>query len=305
VETKVQRIIVALITLTALGLAYASGALAADMSVPPPDFVQMGKGPPDFSQMGKAPPDFLQMGKAPPPIVTKGPMFTKAPRAVPTMDWTGFYIGADAGAAWADTLATWNPLPSPVAFGVLPISAHDRDAAFIGGGHAGYNYQFMPDWVGGVEADWTWTKANASFTQAWASDGAVVTPGSVTTMSTSLDWLASARGRVGYLVAQNIMAYATGGAAFARIDYGASDSNTTGYVTNAALSKTEVGYVVGGGVEWALNCNWLLRAEYLYYRFNDVPSVVATSAAAPGFPSGYSWGSTAVNVARAGVSYKF
>ena len=58
VETKVQRIIVALIVTVVLGLAYASCALAADMTVPPPDFSQMGKAPPDFSEMGKAPRDF-------------------------------------------------------------------------------------------------------------------------------------------------------------------------------------------------------------------------------------------------------
>jgi len=48
VETKVQRIIVALIVTVVLGLAYASGALAADMTVPPLDFSRMGKAPPDF-----------------------------------------------------------------------------------------------------------------------------------------------------------------------------------------------------------------------------------------------------------------
>jgi hypothetical protein len=46
VETKVQRIIVALIVTVVLGPAYVSGALAADMTIPPPDFSQMGKAPP-------------------------------------------------------------------------------------------------------------------------------------------------------------------------------------------------------------------------------------------------------------------
>ena len=126
-----QRIIVALIVTVVLGLAYASGALAADMTIPPPDFSQMGKAPPDFSEMGKAPSDFLEMGKgkAPPPIIgkgpmaTKGPLFTKAPLLPPPPTWTGFYVGGDAGAAWLSTPATWNPLPDPATFGVFPNSA--------------------------------------------------------------------------------------------------------------------------------------------------------------------------------------
>jgi hypothetical protein len=92
-ETEVQRIIFVLIVTTVLGLAYASNALAADMAAPPPDcssqmgkaplgFLQIGKAPPDCIEMGmgKGPPTFLEMGKgkAPPPIVTKGPIVTKA-----------------------------------------------------------------------------------------------------------------------------------------------------------------------------------------------------------------------------------
>ena len=135
-----QRFIVALIALTALTLAHASGAFAADMAFP-------------------------NFGKMPPP-----PMLAKAPPAPPATDWTGFYVGGDAGAAFANTPATWNPLPSAPAFGAFPISGHDRDTAFVGGGHAGYDYQFMPDWVGGIEGDWTWAKARGTLTQPWVAE---------------------------------------------------------------------------------------------------------------------------------------
>jgi outer membrane immunogenic protein len=276
VETEVQRFIVALIALTALTLAYASGAFAADMAFP-------------------------NFGKMPPP-----PMLAKAPPAPPATDWTGFYVGGDAGAAFANTPATWNPLPSAPAFGAFPISGHDRDTAFVGGGHAGYDYQFMPDWVGGIEGDWTWAKARGSLTQPWVAEpGFAVNPGSVTTMSTSLDWLASARGRVGYLVAPNILAYATGGIAWARLDYAASNTDTVAYSTSAALSRTATGYAIGGGVEWEMTCNWFVRAQYLYYRFDAGPSVIAQAVSAPASPSGYSWSNTAVSVATGGLSYKF
>jgi len=337
----VQRIIVALIVTAVLGLAYASGALAADMVVPPadcpqmgkapPDFLQigkappdcaqmgkappqflgeMGKAPPDFSQMGKAPPDFLEMGKgkAPPPIMAKSPLAMKAPRmAPPPSSWTGFYVGGDAGAAWFSESATWNPLPDPATFGAFPNSANDRGVAFLGGAHAGYDYQVMPDWVVGLEGDWTWTKAGGTATQPWITDpGLVAVSGAESVISAKLDWLASARGRIGYLVTPDIMAYATGGAAWAKINYSAvSTDSGIGYSATTSSSSTQTGYAVGGGLEWTMTDNWTVRAEYLYYQFNKGPNVVAQ---APGFaaaPSNFVWGNANISVARAGISYKF
>jgi outer membrane immunogenic protein len=303
VETKVQRIIVALIVTVVLGLAYASGALAADMSIPPPDFSQMGNAPPDFSEMGKAPPPIIGKG----PMLTKEPLFTKAPPLPPPPSWTGFYVGGDAGAAWLSDPATWNPQPSPAAFGVFPITANDRETAFIGGAHVGYNDQVMPDWVVGLEGDWSWTKAGGAFTQGWiANGGAIVAPGSQTSMSANLNWIASARARVGYLIAPSLMAYATGGAAWAKVDYsGVSTNNGNGYLATFNSSSMQAGYVAGGGVEWMVTDNWTVRAEYLYYQFAKGPNVDATQPSAGAFPSNFVWGKPDVSVAQAGLSYKF
>jgi outer membrane immunogenic protein len=288
----VQQIIVALMALVALGLAYASGALAADMSSGP------GMPRPDF---------YEEMGEASRPLPVKSHLFTKAPRVAPAVDWTGYYVGADAGAAWARTPATWDPQPSPAAFGAFPISATDRGTSFVGGGHVGYNSQFAPDWVAGVEGDWTWTEARGSFTQPWLTDPAAVPVAtSGTTMNTKLDWLASIRGRFGYLVTPNVMAYATAGGAWARIDYSANSVDTTsGYFSSAAQAQTATGFAAGGGLEWAMTNDWLVRAEYLYYRFGDGPTLLAASSGFAAFPSSYSWGHATINVARAGVSYKF
>ena len=63
--------------------------------------------------------------------------------------------------------------------------------------------------------------------------------------------------------------------------------------------------MAGGGLEWMITNNWLLRGEYLYYSLNSSPSAVVSAANYPAIPSGYSWSSTNVSVARAGLSYKF
>jgi outer membrane immunogenic protein len=335
-ETKVQRIIFALIVTAVLSLAYASGALAADLKVPPatpscpqtgkapPDFLQVGKAPPDCMEMGmgkappaflpdtgKGPPDFLEMGKgkAPPPVAMKGPLEMKAPRLLPPppADWTGFYIGGDAGAAWLSDAATWNPLPDPVTFGALPITGKDRATAFIGGAHIGYNDQVMPDWVVGLEGDYSWTKADGTITQPWiAPGGGAVGAGVQTSMSANLKWIASARLRVGYLLTPSVMAYATGGGAWANIGYsGTATNNGGGYLVNFNSSSTQTGYVAGGGLEWMMTDNWTVRAEYLYYQFGKGPNVDASLPSAGGLPSNFVWAKPAVSVAQAGLSYKF
>lgn len=232
----------------------------------------------------------------------------KAPAPAPlASNWTGFYIGGDIGGAWSRNTGTWSPLPSELAFGAFGISGGNGGNGFIGGFHAGYNWQFAPTWVAGIEGDWSWTKARGSFSQVWSADpppgsGPV---GSFTSMSSTLDWLASVRGRLGFIVMPNLMAYATGGVAWGKFDYAGNNFNGVTYRTSAAISSTQTGYVVGGGLEWGLTNNWLLRGEYLYYRLNGSPSVVAQSVLFPAFPSGYSWSSTSVNVARLGLSYKF
>jgi outer membrane immunogenic protein len=234
----------------------------------------------------------------------------KAPPAppAPVATWTGFYIGADVGGTWFNDATTWNPLPSPVAFGAFPQTGTDRGSGLLGGVYAGYNYQIAPNWVVGVEGDWSGASAKGNVTQPWIRDPAG-TPlaGSFTSMSTKLDWLSSVRGRVGVLAAPSVLAYVTGGAAWGEFNYSASNANGLALAYNAPVSfnKTQTGFVVGGGLEWMVAHNWLLRAEYLYYGFNNGPNETGNSVNYPTFPSNYVWGRNNVNVARVGAAYKF
>jgi outer membrane immunogenic protein len=96
--------------------------------------------------------------KAPPPI------------AAPIYNWTGFYLGAHAGYRWANgdlTSAAYIFDPpflfiDPVAFPARSES-YDLNGGIVGV-HGGYNYQFAPNWLVGVEGDWTWGKASDSKT---------------------------------------------------------------------------------------------------------------------------------------------
>ena len=236
------------------------------------------------------------------------PVYTKAPPVPPAYSWTGFYTGGDIGGAWTNNTATWDPLPTPggIAFGVAVISGNNGGSSAIGGLHTGYNWQFAPTWVAGIEGDWSWSRAGGSFTQPWvAIPPAVVIPPASTSMSSKLDWVTSLRARFGYLVTPNVLAYATGGVAWAKFDYTANASAVLlGLSAVTAQSATQAGYAVGGGLEWAITNNWLLRGEYLFYRFDNAPNVVVPTIGSAN-PSGFSWSGTTLSVVRGGLSYKF
>src|SRR4051795_10497251 len=71
---------------------------------------------------------------------SKAPVYT-APALV--YNWTGFYIGGHVGGAFAGD-----------------NSLQGGSARFLGGVQAGFDYQFAPNWVMGIEAQYSWLPTN-------------------------------------------------------------------------------------------------------------------------------------------------
>ena len=218
--------------------------------------------------------------------------------------WTGFYMGADIGGAWArgaDVSSRCSPTGlcnQQSAFGNVDASS------FIGGVHAGYNWNVAPKWVLGVEGDFSWTSLDGS---AAAPDvtaaGFVVAPGGHT-WSRDVQWLASVRGRLGFNVSPMTLLYFTGGVAWQDADYTASQTRTPFSTAATSFSETTTGYVLGGGLEWAMAKNWVIRGEYLYYSF-DGESASARHSPGPPLKANFDWSDSDVHSVRAGLSYKF
>ncbi|QXX73539.1 outer membrane protein [Methylovirgula sp. HY1] len=121
----------------------------------------------------------------------------------------------------------------------------------VGGAHAGYNYQ-VGQFVAGLEGDVNGSSYNGGFGG----------------YSTNENIDGSIRGRIG-MAWDRLLLYATGGAAFAGI--------TNDYL-GTSISHTRVGWTIGGGVEYALDNNWSVRAEYRYTDYGtyyDFPAGVA------------------------------
>ena len=192
--------------------------------------------------------------------------YTKAPAyAAPVYNWTGFYAGAHIGGAFgADNGTT----------GV--VASTNRGSAFLGGGQLGYNYQFAPNWLVGLEGD---ISGLSSSDRNFVAGGAA--------FRDRTDWLASVTGRLGY-VAGSTLIYAKGGVAFR------DDNGLTGTVPFAA-NRQDTGYTVGGGLEYLFAPAWSAKIEYQYYNF-DTTNVTA--------PTAFSYKDD-VHTVKAGINYHF
>jgi outer membrane immunogenic protein len=247
----------------------------------------------------------------------------KAPAAVVADSWTGFYIGGHVGGAWTDIDSSVTDVFRTFAFPVQNLSA--SDSSVIGGAQIGYNWQFAPNWVLGIEADWSWTDLNpgARISPIPATGGGVIAGGSFVSTAADVNWLASLRGRIGYTWDNRWLAYFTGGVAWADVDYSAdAQCNPAicvpGSRSPVSFSKTKTGFVVGGGLEYKfVGSQWILGAEYLFYGFDGEGATspllnfasgapLAVGACAAGAACiAHNFGDLDIHVVRARLSYKF
>jgi outer membrane immunogenic protein len=166
-----------------------------------------------------------------------------APVAPPVYNWTGFYGGIQGGWKWWD-------ISTPAANFVQP----DGDSGIIGG-YIGANYQW--NWaVLGLEADGDWV-VDGENTQSCFNPAFDCTA--------ELEWEASLRGRLG-VAFDRVLIYATGGAAWAGFQ-GETQIVATG--VDFQDDATLFGWTVGGGLEFAVTNNLLLKGEYRFTDYNE------------------------------------
>jgi outer membrane immunogenic protein len=222
------------------------------------------------------------------------------PEVVPAFTWTGFYVGLNAGYGRANldtdlaAIPTATPGPATRALGFAIDGGRgrvkDTTNGFIGGGQVGYNYQFDPHWVAGVEADIQYAGIDSTV-RAVGDDDAPIT------VKTQLDWYGTARLRAGYAF-DNVLIYGTGGLAYGHVK---SKFSVPG--ESFSGSETKFGWTLGGGVEYALTQNWTLRAEYLYIDLGKAKTIDAASA--DGLTRITAKADVSLHTLRAGVNYKF
>ena len=161
-------------------------------------------------------------------------------------------------------------------------------SGFIGGAHAGYNFQFGT-FVVGIEGDVDFSGAEGD--NDFRANGDVTTVGN---LSLDVNWQASLRARAGVAV-DRFLIYGTGGVAFAD-----ADLDFEGTVDDVAFDSSDgqsfVGWTIGLGAEYAFTDNLLGRLEVRYTDFGDQDFDL------DGTTVNVDWTQTAV---MAGISYKF
>lgn len=209
-------------------------------------------------------------------------------------NWSGFYVGVHAGANFVSSNTAidvdgYNVLGERIGLG--------SETNFIGGVQIGYNFQ-INQFVLGVEADLSWIGYEASGNTALAAVGFD------TNYRAQADWLGTVRGRVG-VAFDRLLVYGTGGVAFSDLNYRTLDACVLAPCGGGLLSGSadaDVGWTVGGGIEYAFLNNLTLKAEYLYVNF---PGETVRARDAGGVVWRSRYGDTEMHIVRAGLNFKF
>lgn len=235
------------------------------------------------------------------------PVYKAAP-VVTAYSWTGFYIGGHLGGAFSDG---WNGRTArePIAAVQWDLSFGQKASGFIGGGQIGYNWQFAPQWVVGIEADFSSANLGDSNWMIPVPLNVGAPAGTFAFMNRNVDWIGTVRGRIGHTW-DRWLVYATGGFAYGQVSFAGDVNfrNLGGVGFPTSFSSTQTGWTVGGGVEHAFPAtqgSWTVRGEYLYYALEAASSNTLPVPFAPGATSHYRWNETAIHTVRLGLNYKF
>ena len=193
---------------------------------------------------------------------------------VPVFSWTGCYLGIEGGGAWghsqhigaADDVFEDDKLVTQ--FSGVPISDSFRVSGGLVGGTLGCNFQ-VGKVVVGAEGDGSWVSKKGSGPEVRvpeddSSPRFIGTTG--WTDSTKERWLATFRGRAGWTFSPQWLVFVTGGFAVAGMEAIVNEVPEGLAFTDR---KTQFGWTVGGGIEWAFLANWSFKVEYLYVRLED------------------------------------
>lgn len=216
---------------------------------------------------------------APPPMPYKAP---PPPCCAPAWGWAGFYLGVDAGAAWAtDTVS-----PLIADGGTFPRSNKLTTSGPLGGATAGFNYQ-LGSFLLGIEGD----------IGALAIANSKADPGGGTEVnSINNGWYGDATGRLGFVWGPALL-YGKGGWAL----FNGQASTTTALAGfTATQTGTFSGWTYGGGVEYRLGGPWSAKIEYLHFAFGTKDASLTGTAGV--FPYA---NALTVDTVKFGLNYQF
>jgi outer membrane immunogenic protein len=197
----------------------------------------------------------------------------KAPAVAP-FGWAGLFIGAHGGFARLSESAT-----------AVPFGSSLHAGGGFGGGQIGYNTYLTGNWVLGSVLDLS------------AGDLARSAPRLATVAaeaSSRIDYFGTARARLGYAF-DHWLPYATAGTAWAHNRF--SNIVTATGVETFGRDQFHLGWALGGGIEYGLDPNWSVVAEYLHGGLGEERDLALSS--------GLRVTDLTFDLVRFGVNYRF
>ncbi|MEP7014950.1 MAG: outer membrane beta-barrel protein [Verrucomicrobiota bacterium] len=205
----------------------------------------------------------------PEPLASGKEMKQVVPQPPACPNWSGFYIGAFGGYKYG----VFDPSLSATedeSEDARAVESRANDDISGSGGEAGgligYNFQ-VHNWVLGLEAagGYLWLRNSEK--------GRFAIPDSddIYALSTSFktNYLLTVGPRIGYALCK-WLPYVTGGMALGNLDFSQEISETDDWTQRRSKSEDNVGWFVGGGLQYALTNHWSVRAQYQYIDLGDV-----------------------------------
>lgn len=167
--------------------------------------------------------------------------------AEPVYNWTGLYLGLNAGAGLSNTDHYYDRQNGKNDHGQVWLDA----SGFTWGVHAGYNHMMPNLWVIGIEGEIGQMNIN--------TERIVIKDDDV--LRANVGMYGTLRARLGYAMGR-FLPYVTAGVAFVDIENaGGNPANDARFLT---IDERRFGFAVGAGAELAITPNFVGRLEYLY-----------------------------------------
>jgi len=217
---------------------------------------------------------FCSLGYAGPESYSGKEIKQVVPPPPPCPNWTGFYVGAFGGYKFGATDldlslgGDWNLRPADRDV-VEAHAPNNLDASGAeAGGLIGYNYQFTNNWVAGLEAagGYLWLRdsdESGIFHTPAAGNFDIKT-------SFKTHYLVTIGPRIGYAFCK-WLPYVTGGLAIGDLSlFQRIRGHTFFFDEGGKQIETNVGWMIGGGLEYAITAHWSARVQYQYIDLGEI-----------------------------------
>jgi OmpA-OmpF porin, OOP family len=195
--------------------------------------------------------------------------------------WSGFEAGIQGGYGWGT--ASGNLLTPSTGFGF-----NYGTSGGMGGAHLGYDWEFPPGWVLGMEGDIEGGSIGGRDRNTVLDVG----------VGSHLNFDSSIRGRVGWAFGQFLL-YGTGGIEFGNVT---SHFNDPIGFRVAGQSTTQTGWTAGAGLAYAWTPNWETNVEYRYANLGTESRILGGGVLNGGIETNNKF---TYNMIRVGLTYRF